>query len=64
MSRLLIKILEVKLLEGDEALQPFHLVLCLGIDRRGETARRFGMYCLPKEMWEKACPVMTTVEIG
>ncbi|KAI9641986.1 hypothetical protein NHQ30_009856 [Ciborinia camelliae] len=64
----MIRILEVELLEGDEALQPFHLVLCLGIDRRdgGEMkmARRFGMFCLPKDVWVKAHPVVSEVVLG
>ena len=60
----LVMILEVKLLEGDESLKPFHLVLCLGIDRRGKTAKRCGMFCLPKEIWDKACPKTGTVTIG
>jgi hypothetical protein len=56
--------LEVELLEGDESLKHFHLVLCLGIDRREDIAKRCGMLCLPKEVWEKACPRMGTVTMG
>lgn len=60
----LIMIVELELLEGEESLKPFHLVLCLGIDRRQDIARRFGMFCLPKEIWEKACPRMGSVTMG
>ena len=60
----LVMILELKLLEGDESLKTFHLVLCLGIDRREEVARRCGMFCLPKDIWDKACPTVGTVTIG
>jgi hypothetical protein len=59
----LVMILEIKVLEGED-LQPFHLVLCLGVDRSEEPATRFGMYCLPKEVWVKASPSMRTVMMG
>lgn len=41
----LVMVLELKLLEGDESLKPLHLVLCLGIDRREDIAKRCGMFC-------------------
>lgn len=61
----LINIVEVKLLDGSKGLKPFHHVLCLGIDRsegipgRG---RRMGMFCIPKEAWDKAEPKKMEVE--
>jgi hypothetical protein len=60
----MVKILELELIEGDESLKPFHLVLCLGLDRREEVTRRCGMFCLPKEIWDKAHPKMGTVTLG
>jgi hypothetical protein len=60
----LIMILEIKVLEADEGLRPFHVVLCLGLDRRQQPASRMGIFCLPKEVWEKAGPKMGTVMLG
>lgn len=55
----LIRIVEIKFLEGHEKMKPFHHVLCLGIDRSegipGQ-GRRMGMFCIPKEAWDKAEP--------
>jgi hypothetical protein len=58
----LVRILEVEVLEGD--VKPFHLVFCLGIDSRGEIKKRFGMFCLPKEVWERAERRSETVRMG
>ncbi|KAH9210639.1 heterokaryon incompatibility protein-domain-containing protein [Leptodontidium sp. 2 PMI_412] len=60
----LVMILELEILEAEEGLKPFHLVLCLGIDSREEVGKRFGMFCLPKEVWEKACPKVEIVRMG
>jgi len=60
----LVMILEVRLLEGEDTLEPFHLVLCLGLDRRGEVARRCGVFCLPKEIWDRAGPKLGTIVLG
>jgi hypothetical protein len=59
----LIMILEVELLDGDSSLKPFHQVLCLGVDRRGDVAKRCGMFCLPKEYWDRSCPNMGSITI-
>lgn len=62
----LVKIVEVKLLEGEDGLGKFHHVLCLGIDRSaGEPGRgqRLGMFCLSGEMWARASPREETVEL-
>ena len=59
----MVMIAEIKMLEGED-LRPFHLVLCLGVDKSVEPARRCGMYCLPKEVWTQACPVSKTVVMG
>ena len=60
----LIMILEVELLEGAEDMEPLNHVFCLGVDRREQVAHRFGMFCLPKEVWERAGPKPTTVSLG
>jgi hypothetical protein len=60
----LVMILELKLLDGDESLEKFHLVLCLGIDRREDVAKRCGMFCLPKQTWDKACPKKGIITLG
>ena len=62
----LIKVVGIKLLEGDDGLQPFDLVLCLGIDDRGQSpgrGRRLGMFCIPKAVWDSAGPTEMTVEL-
>jgi len=67
----LVMILEIEVLEGgsgvlenEEGLRPFHLVLCLGVDRRTTPARRLGMFVLPKEVWVRARPETGTVVMG
>jgi len=63
----LIKIVELKLLEGDEGLLPFHSVLCLGVDRSGcipGCGRRMGVFCVPKAWWDKAGPEEIEVEFS
>ena len=60
----LIMIVEIELLSGDESLKPFHLVLCLVLDRRGDVAKRCGMCCLPKEFWDKSRPQMGSITLG
>lgn len=60
----LIMIVELELLEGDESLRPFHQVLCLGIDRRVDGATRFGVFCLPKDIWDAAHPEVGTIILG
>ena len=52
----LIRIVEVELLEAPDRLKPFHHVLCLGVGCRATKARRFGTFCIPKDVWEKAGP--------
>jgi hypothetical protein len=43
----LVMILELELLEGDEALKPFHLVLCLGVEEEEISRRGVGCFaCL------------------
>jgi hypothetical protein len=56
-------ILEVELLDGDSSLKPFHQVLCLGVDRRGDVAKRCGMFCLPKEYWDTVDRVQIWVQL-
>ena len=62
----LIKIVEVKLIEGGDGLEPFHYVLCLGIDRSNAIpgrGRRMGMFRIPREYWDKAEPKEMTIEL-
>ncbi|KAK8059008.1 HET-domain-containing protein [Apiospora phragmitis] len=61
----LVKVVEIELLEGADDLKLLHHVLCLGIDRNDghpDHARRMGMFCLPKEVWEKAGPEKMSVK--
>jgi hypothetical protein len=63
----LVKIVEVKLIEGAENLKHFHHVLCIGIHRNGESSgslRRMGTFVLPREVWDRAGPKETTVEVA
>jgi len=63
----LIKIIEVKLIEGAPELKPFYHVLCLGIDRSGCTegrGKRMGWFCIPKEVWEKAKPKNGSIQLS
>lgn len=62
----LVKIVEVKLLEGEEGLRKFHHVLCLGIDRSDREpgrGRRLGMFCLSGETWARASSKEDTIEL-
>lgn len=62
----LVKIVEVKLLEGGDGSKKFHHVLCLGIERSdGEPGRgrRLGMFCLSGEIWARASPREDTIEL-
>lgn len=61
----LINIVEVKVLEAEKGLNPFHLVFCLGIDRSEGIpggGRRMGVWYLPKEAWDKARPTEMEVK--
>ncbi|KAL9110931.1 MAG: hypothetical protein Q9227_004546 [Pyrenula ochraceoflavens] len=62
----LIKIIEVESLEGDDDTPPFHRVFCLGIDSSDSvpsSGTRMGMFCLPKEVWDRAGPREGKVEL-
>ena len=52
----LIRIMELKLLKAPDGLEPFHIVICLGLDRRATAAaaRRFGTFYIPVDVWDKA----------
>jgi hypothetical protein len=60
----MIMILELKQQVKDSTSVPHEHVLCLGLDRREPVVRRFGMFCLPKAVWEKARPDRVTVTLG
>ncbi|KAF4634644.1 hypothetical protein G7Y89_g3460 [Cudoniella acicularis] len=60
----LVMILELKMLKRDEIMKSFHIVFCLGVDRRGDIAKRCGMFRFPKEIWDLARPKMGTVVMG
>ncbi|KAG6365754.1 hypothetical protein INS49_007365 [Diaporthe citri] len=62
----LVKIVEVKLLEGEDGLRKFHHVLCLGVDRSDREpgrGRRLGVFCLSGEIWARASPREDTIEL-
>lgn len=59
----LVRILEIELLEVENELEPFQLVLCLGVDRTENKTRRLGMFCIPKEIWVTASPKSITVTL-
>ena len=64
----LIRVIDIKSVEGKERVKPFRHVLCLGVDRTWDEGaerrgRRMGMFLLPWEMWEMAGPEKMVVEL-
>ncbi|KAI1859240.1 uncharacterized protein JN550_012160 [Neoarthrinium moseri] len=58
----LVKVVEVELLEGQsERLKPLRHVFSLGINRSDRHARRFGVFVMPKQHWDRARPREATV---
>lgn len=58
----LVKIAEVKLLEGHvQRLESLHHALCLGLDRSDDVTKRFGFFMVPKESWDRAASREETV---
>src|SRR5207237_243047 len=63
----LIKIVDLDVVERGEEFEPFHVVLCLGIDRTGGDGvplKRMGMFVISKEILNRAQPQEGTVEMG
>ncbi|KAI0167262.1 heterokaryon incompatibility protein-domain-containing protein [Pestalotiopsis sp. NC0098] len=62
----LVNILDIEMLEGDaggDAL-PSRRVFCLGIVKSRGGNRRMGTVHMTREMWEAACPTITTIELS
>lgn len=57
-------IVEIEVIEAEEGLEKFDMVLCLGIDKKEVPWTRMGVFCLPKKIWERASPIQSTVSIG
>lgn len=60
----LVMIIELEVIEAEEGLEKFDMVLCLGIDNREVPWKRMGMFCLPKKVWERAGSTWATVKIA
>lgn len=62
----LVRIIELKNLEGDEGTTPFHCIFCLGVNRNEADpgqGRRMGWYILSADEWARASPKMDSIKI-
>jgi len=50
--------------DAEEGQDACCLVLALGLDRRDHAASRFGVFCFPRVVWDKAGPRVAVVSIG
>lgn len=62
----LVRILELRHLDGDEGTTPFHYVFCLGVNRDEadpEQGKRMGWYVLSAQEWTRASPKTVSIKI-